>query len=242
MKAFAGWAEWTGWTGKLLVVAVACAASGAFAIDAGGFKRVTDRMGSALVNFYDVKGKGFGTPEQQKDVELTAMIVAGLCGSPREYREANGPFVSEPVKFLVAQIKDDGSLQGSFKDEAAATAWVAKALKSTENEKYKALIEKLHGRLKKPAPPASIEAEAAKLAKLKDLPAAEQADAIAALGHAVKEQAKTEITVNGNKVVFGQFLLDTLDALENKTGMVSSDLRVNALAYNLANAAYKAMK
>jgi len=221
----------------LVLVAV-----GAQAIDVGSFKRVTDRMGSSLVEQYDLKGKGFGSAEQQKDLELTAIIVAGLCGSPREYRESHGPFISEPIKFIVASFNEDGSPKGSPKDEASAAAWSAKALKASENEKYHGLVEKIHARLKRPAAPASFEADAQKFAKFTTLPPAEQASVVTVLGHALKDNAKTEVTIDGAKIGLGQLVLDTLDKVENKTGKVSDDLRVNALAFNLSIAAYKAMK
>ncbi len=225
-----------------VLCALILVAAGAHAVDAAGFKRVTDRMGSKLVEHYDVKAKGFGSADQQKDLELTAIIVAGLCGSPREYRESHGPFITEPIKFIVASFNDDGTLKASAKDPSGASAWSAKALKASENEKYHALVEKIHGHLKRPAPPASLETEAQKFAKFTSLTPDEQASVVTALGHAMKDAAKTEVTVDGAKIGIGQLVLDTLFKIENNSGKVSDDLRVNALTFNLANAAYKAMK
>lgn len=219
---------------QLGICMLVLAAGTAQAIDVKDFKRVTDRMGNKLVETYDGKAKAFGSAEQQKDLELQAMIVAALCGSPREYREANGPFISEPVKTILAQWKDDAP--------PSTAAWVAKALKSTENEKYKATVEKLHASLKKPQAASSAEGEAQKLAKLGSLSPAEQAAVLTNVGHLMKDGAKTEVTADGQKTTLGQLTLDVLDKLENKTGKISEDLRVNALALNLANVAYKVMK
>lgn len=216
--------------------------AGSHAIEAGAFKPVTDRMGRWLVERYDIKAKGYGTAEQQKDVELAAMIVAALCGSPREYREGHGPFITEPIKLIVSQLNEDGSLKAPAKDEVGTLAWAAKALKSSENEKYAPLVEKIHARLKHPEAPTNLEAEAQKFAKLETLAPADQAAVLTSIGHALKGSAKTEVTVDGQKILLGQLVLNTLDKLENKTGKVSDDLRVDALAYNLANAVYKAMK
>lgn len=216
--------------------------AGAQAVDAGSFRPVTDRMGRWLIERYDVKAKGFGTGEQQKDVELAAMIVAGLCGSSRDYREGHGPFITEPVKLILASVNEDGSLKTPAKDEVATLAWAAKALKSTTNEKYAPLVEKIHAKLKHPPAATNLEAEAQKFAKFETLPPAEQAAVLTVIGHAMRESAKAEVTVDGKKVVLGQLVLDTLDKAENKTGKVSDDLRVTALAYNLANATFAAMK
>jgi len=216
--------------------------AGALAVEAGAFRPVTDRMGRGLIERYDVKAKGFGTAEQQKDVELAAMIVAGLCGSSRDYREGHGPFITEPVKLILANLNEDGSLKTPAKDEVATLAWSAKALKSTTNEKYAPLIEKIHARLKHPPAATNLEAEAQKFAKFETLPPAEQASVLAVIGHAIKDSAKAEVTIDGKKVLLGQLVLDTLDKAENKTGMVTNDLRVSALAYNLANATLSAMK
>lgn len=198
--------------------------AGAQAVDAGAFRPVTDRMGRWLIERYDVKAKGFGTGEQQKDAELAAMIVAGLCGSSRDYREGHGPFITEPVKLILANVNEDGSLKSPAKDEVATLAWAAKALKSTQNEKYAPLIEKIHARLKRPPAATNLEAEAQKFAKLETLPPADQVAVLTVIGHAIKDSAKAEVTVDGTKVVLGQLVLDTLDRLEKKTGKVSDDL------------------
>lgn len=216
--------------------------AGAQAVEAGAFRPVTDRMGRWLIERYDVKAKGFGTGEQQKDVELAAMIVAALCGSPRDYREGHGPFITEPVKLILANLNEDGSLKTPAKDEVATLAWTAKALRSTTNEKYAPLIEKIHARLKHPPAATNLEAEAQKFAKFESLPPAEQASVLTVIGHAIKNSAKAEVTVDGKKVLLGQLVMDTLEKIENKTGKVSDDMRITALAYNLANATFYAMK
>lgn len=225
-----------------VMCALVLVCAGVQAVDAGSFRPVTDRMGRGLIESYNVKAKGYGTPEQQKDVELAAMIVAGLCGSSRDYREGHGPFITEPVKLILASVNEDGSLKAPAKDEVATLAWAAKALRSTTNEKYLPLVEKIHAKLKHPPAATNLEAEAQKFSKFETLPPAEQVAVLTVIGHAIKDSAKSEVTVDGAKIGLGQLVLDTLDRAEKKTGKVSEDLRVNALAFNLANATMSAMK
>jgi DNA helicase TIP49 (TBP-interacting protein) len=96
--------------------------------------------------------------------------------------------------------------------------------------------------LKKPDAPANIDAEAQKLQQFASLSVADQAAVLTNIGHAIKEHVKTEVSAGGAKVALGQLILDTIHKLENNSGTVSNDLRVQALAYNLANATYKLMK
>jgi len=114
-----------------------------YGLEAGPVKRATDKAGNWIVEQYDTKGRVFGKTPDSTDIITTALVIKALCDSPRDYKEANGPFITEPVKFLLEQLNEDGTFKDASKNGTEAVAWVRSALESTHNEKYKPLTEKL---------------------------------------------------------------------------------------------------
>src|SRR3954471_5354044 len=89
----------------------------AAAVDALDIKRADDRAANWLIEHYDKKLKCFVQGAPIKDVMTNAIIVTAMNRHPHDYKEVAGPFASEPVKFLVSQVKDDGSLVDPGSDE-----------------------------------------------------------------------------------------------------------------------------
>jgi hypothetical protein len=114
----------------------------AYALEASQVKRALDRGGNWLIEQYDSKEKVFGKGEQAKDLVTVGMCVAALCDNPRDYKETSGPFISEPVKYILSQIGDDGKLKGVDAGKAQPYIWVAEALIATRNGAYDTAIEK----------------------------------------------------------------------------------------------------
>jgi hypothetical protein len=225
------------------VLMLSLVASFGYAIEAKNFKRITDRMGNKLIEQFDFKNKCYGTGAEQKDADLAAIIVLALCTNPREYRESHGPFVSEPVKLILSKIKPDGSIEVDGKAPPAHTvALFLMALHSTENEEYHAVCEKLKAQLGEPHAMGDVQQAVEQLEKFTSLNPHEQAHALAVVGHALRENAKQEVKAGGTSIAVGQFVLDLVDKLEAGTGMISPDLRVDALGLAVATKAYKELK
>ncbi|MGD0088725.1 MAG: hypothetical protein ABSE73_02290 [Planctomycetota bacterium] len=110
-------------------------AGNAFALEPREIKAAADKAGNWLIEQFDLKEKVFGKGEQAKDVETVAMCVTALCNHPRDYKETSGPFISEPVKYILSQINEDGTLKGDKLSQVAYT-WVIVALTATKNEAY----------------------------------------------------------------------------------------------------------
>jgi hypothetical protein len=128
---------------RLLPLLVAALLFGnAYALEASQVKRALDRGGNWLIEQFDLKEKVFGKGEQAKDLVTVAMCVKALCDNPRDYKETSGPFISEPVKYILSQIGDDGTLKGKHAKEVEAYARVLAALKSTQNESYDDIVMK----------------------------------------------------------------------------------------------------
>ena len=200
------------------VLALLLFTRGVQAVEAKDVKRASDRAGNWLIEQFDRGEKVFGKGATGKDVTTVAMVVTALCNSPRDYKEANGPYISEPVKHIITRIKKDGSLKDADKLSPEAPAWVRLALESTKNEKYKPLLETLARaglELKKTdAPPAAD--------------VASMRSALARAGAADKAQADA--------------LAQELMKLQQKDGSFGEDIQVNALALQALTYCYKAMK
>ena len=126
----------------LIAAAALWWAGSAFAIEAKDLKRALDGGGNWLIEQFDLKEKVFGKGERAKDVTTVAMCVKALCDNPRDYKETSGPFISEPVKYLLSQIGEDGKLKGANAAKPDAYALVAEALKATRNDAHSAVLEK----------------------------------------------------------------------------------------------------
>jgi squalene-hopene/tetraprenyl-beta-curcumene cyclase len=75
-----------------------------------------------------------------KSVGITALALRGFLESPEKYTEADGPFITRQVEYLLANVKPDGSISGSLQSTAYNTAVALNALAATKNPKYDAVI------------------------------------------------------------------------------------------------------
>lgn len=186
----------------------------ALALEAKPVKTASDKAGNWLVDQYDAKEKVFNG-EDGKDPVTVAMIVHALCTSPRDYKETNGPYISEPVKFLLTQT---GGLM-----KPAASSWIRAALESTKNEKYAETIKTL-AELQLPSPE-----------KLEPV-TAEKAALLNAWGHlSVKREKDAQKAAAAG-------IAEALMKLQRKNGSFGDNLQVNALALRVLTQCYASMK
>lgn len=218
-----------------LGVLVLFLAANACALEAKDLKRKLDRGGNWLVEQFDLKEKVFGKGEQAKDVTTVAMCVAALCDNPRDYKETNGPFISEPVKYILAQLNEDGTFKDANKNGTDAVAWVRLALESTANEKYRALCDKL-----KRAQGGELESARGKIGAPTD-PSALRQSFIQVRALLASGKKEVEV-VEGKTVKWGEVLAGNLLQLQQKNGSFGEDIRVNALTLNILNVCYKALQ
>ena len=130
-----------------LIAATVLSTGCAIAFDSGPVRRAVEKGGNWLVGQYDPKTKSFGTTTAPDQL---AMAVKALCDNPRDYKEANGPYISEPVKAILAKIDDKGNVSGTSGNPAEAALWVITGLKATQNDAYKPVIEKVRAELLTP--------------------------------------------------------------------------------------------
>ncbi len=74
------------------------------------------------------------------NVGVTALALRGFLESPEKYTEADGPFVTRQVEYLVSKVRPDGSISASLQASAYNTAVALNALAATRNPKYEAII------------------------------------------------------------------------------------------------------
>lgn len=75
-----------------------------------------------------------------KSVGVTALALRAFLESPEKYTENDGPFITRPVEFLLANVRADGSISASLQSTAYNTAVAINALAATGNPKYAAAI------------------------------------------------------------------------------------------------------
>ena len=69
------------------------------------------------------------------DIGITGLVVKAMASSPRAYREADGPFVSRAVEFLLAHQESDGGIRGKMLGNYT-TAIAVVALEALDNPKH----------------------------------------------------------------------------------------------------------
>jgi squalene-hopene/tetraprenyl-beta-curcumene cyclase len=85
------------------------------------------------------EGLSYLRAHQEKDgswsgsVGVTALALRAYLESYRKYREDDGPFITKPVKYLLAHQNSDGSLSESNQNRNYNTAVAINALVATEN-------------------------------------------------------------------------------------------------------------
>jgi len=197
-------------------------------------KRAVDRTANWVIDQYNVKAKQLGTPEDSSDPALWAIYVTAICEQRRDYKEINGPYVSDPVQILVGKVKDDGTVDGA-KDAGLAAHLAAQALESTKNENYKPKIEALKKTAKTPA--------AAEFKTIEQLASIElKPDTLLATITTCRQLAKDgkkEVTVGDKTVKWAELITESLMKKEQKGGSYTGDLRTDALVLQLLNVCYK---
>ena len=74
-------------------------------------------------------------------VGITALALRAFLESPRQYSEDDGPFITRPVEFILANVKADGSITESINNRNYNTAVSITALQATANPKYRQIID-----------------------------------------------------------------------------------------------------
>jgi Squalene-hopene cyclase C-terminal domain/Prenyltransferase and squalene oxidase repeat len=75
------------------------------------------------------------------DIGITALCVLGMIEAPRKYRETDGPFIRQPLEWIAASQKPDGSIFGKML-ATYNTSVAVLALVASQNPAYKPTIEK----------------------------------------------------------------------------------------------------
>lgn len=222
---------------RLPLLTLLLATSAAFAIDAGAVKRADDKAAAWLIDQFVLKTKSFGNATAP---EHLAMAIKGICDSSRDYKEASGPFVTEPVKSILARIDEKGSAKDIVLNEAEALGWIITGLKATGSDKYKDAIEKVRARMKAVGNPAFPKFEAAHLTPTTATPESMRF-ALAAVLKAAESGTK-EIDVDGMPVKWAEVLGESLIKLQQPDGSFGPDIVTNALALCTLNWCYKSLK
>jgi hypothetical protein len=197
-------------------------------------KDLLNRAAGALIDTYDIKAKTVGTGDEKTDTFACAVYLMVLGEHRKDYREATGPYISEPVAFLASKVKDDGTVDGAKADAGLTSFVAAAALTATGNEAYKPLIEKLNVKAKAPAP-----MEIAKLDQIASIDMKQESlfSLVAALKKLVAENKK-EITIDGKPVEWAPLLAQGI-LKRDKGGKFGGDLKTDALVLQALGLAYK---
>ena len=76
-----------------------------------------------------------------KSVGVTALALRAFLESPRRYNETDGPFITRPIEFILANARPDGSICERLQETGYNTAVAITALAATKNPKYRTVIE-----------------------------------------------------------------------------------------------------
>jgi len=73
-------------------------------------------------------------------VGITGLALRAFLESPRHYIEADGPFITKPIAFILSHIKKNGAISESLQNVNYNTAVAITALKATKNPAYEKII------------------------------------------------------------------------------------------------------
>ena len=73
-------------------------------------------------------------------VGVTAIALRAYLESYRGYSEADGAFITRPVRFILDHVKEDGSISDTNQNRNYNTAVAMIALKATANPKYAQIL------------------------------------------------------------------------------------------------------
>jgi len=209
----------------VLLLALSGAAFNSFAASGAGVRPAAEKSANWLILQFDLKKK---TYDSVTAPETLGMVLKGLCDHPRDYKEANGPYVSEPVKAILSKIDDKGHVADIAMNEAEAIQWIITGLKATKNDKYAPVMEKLRNRVKELGKPEFPKFEPSHLTPTAVTPETMR-NAIAAVLRAA-EEGKKEIDVDGKPVKWAEILGDSIAKLQQPDGSFGPDIQTNALA------------
>lgn len=74
-------------------------------------------------------------------VGITGLALRAFLESPRKYSEADGPFITKPIKFILSQVKPNGAISETVQNINYNTAVAIGALKATNNPAYAEAIK-----------------------------------------------------------------------------------------------------
>jgi len=131
----AGWALCA-----LALVSPACAGE----VTAGDVKRACDRAANWLIEQHNLGAGTFGKGKLAQSPGVVALVIKALAGSPRQYREPHGPFMTQPVKYLLSTQQDSGAFMQAGHD-TYNTALAVLALQALQNKNHDTPIDQ--GRL-----------------------------------------------------------------------------------------------
>jgi hypothetical protein len=200
-------------------------------------KDLLNRAAGALIDTYDIKAKTVGTGDEKTDTFVCAVYLMVLGEHRKDYREATGPYISEPVAFLASKVKDDGTVDGAKADAGLAAYVTAAALTATGNDAYKPQIEKLNAKAKAPAP-----MEITKLEQIASIDMKQDSlfSLVAALKKLVADKKK-EVTIDGKPVEWAPVLAECI-LKHDKGGKFGGDLKTDALVLQALGLAYKQLE
>ncbi len=73
-------------------------------------------------------------------VGITALALRAFLESHRQYTEEDGAFITRPLKFVISNVKQDGSISESINNRNYNTAVSITALQATANPQYREII------------------------------------------------------------------------------------------------------
>jgi hypothetical protein len=226
---------------SVLAAGLLISAAHAAAPETKDVKRATDRCGNWIVEQFNLGSKSFGKGKDAKDPAVLALVVLSLLDSPRDYKESNGPFISEPIKYLVSKVKKDGSIKSESDDPQDAYFYTISALKATHNDAHKEVIERLEAHYKTEFPHGMPVPSYTKIEHLQvnSLNPGLLRSTLIALKHLGETK---ELSIDGQNVKWGAVVAEGLLKLQQANGSFGEDVSINAMALEILNKCYKAMK
>lgn len=95
---------------------------------------------SVAMGLHYLRGQQAPDGSVLKSVGITALSLRAFLESPEKYTEADGPFMTRQVEFLLANVRADGSISTTLQSTAYNTAVAMVALAATKNPKYEPAI------------------------------------------------------------------------------------------------------
>lgn len=120
----------------LAIAALWLAPSAIRASDATTVKRAADKAGNWLIEQHNLTEGTFGKSKLSKEPGVVGLVLKALCESPRGYREAHGPFITMPVKYVLKTQKGTGAFTVDGRD-TYNTALAIVGLEAVENSAYR---------------------------------------------------------------------------------------------------------